>query len=230
MSRFIIVQQEKGGVGKTFLAIHLTTYLRGLGHHFRPVDFDYHTGLVSDVFPDAASVSPDPLSIQSGASLLPSLIERVIKGELYLVDSGANTGMSWAVLHQMCPQLREEMQAAGVKTTLIIPVTRTKVSREKFVDYEGEFPGATRIMVVVREFTDEVFELPKHPAELTIGLPFAPKKLFDTYESSKTPIDAIATSTDSSFGINRAFARGYLPKLHAEFNKVRKHLVPNPVP
>ena len=226
MSRFIVVMQEKGGVAKTFLAVHLTTYLRRLGHKFRPVDLDNTSGTVSKVFPppDCASVSPRVDLIAEGKSLLPSLLERVAKGELFIVDAGANSGPGWETVFQMLPHLRDDM--SGTKITLIVPVTSDERTHLAFTDYDVLFPGATKIMVVVKEFKDEQFALPKHPAELTFELPLAPKNLFAAYKSTSTPIDSIAESNDPRFGITRAFAKGYTIQLHAQFDKFRTHLVP----
>ncbi len=229
MSRFIIVTQEKGGVGKTFLSVHLTSYLRKLGHTYRPVDFDVQAGLVSRIFPspDSANLNPDASLISSGESRFPELMERVLKGQQFLVDCGANTGKAWdTLLNQAWPSLLDELAEAGVKITLIVPVASDEKSCPMFEHYKTMFPGATQIMVIVREFKDEQFQIPSHPKELTIELPLAPEKLFSSYRKKGLTIDQIATSADPELAFVRGFARGYLPQLHATFDRIKPHLLP----
>jgi hypothetical protein len=226
MSRLIITQQEKGGIWKTFLSVHVLTWLRSQGHNFRPLDFDYQPGVISRIFPESASFSPDARLLPTGESLMPQFIERVIGGELFVVDSGANTGASWEALFALCPQYRDQMRAAGVKVTLLVPVSLNANSRQKFNDYQIEFPHATRIMVVIRQYPTQQFELPPYPPELTIELPHAPLHLYTTYEQTLTPMDVIATSDDPRFRGAKGMAGGYLPRLHAQFEKVRQHLIP----
>lgn len=229
MSRLIIVLQEKGGVGKTFLAVHLTSFLHQLGHIYRPVDFDLTAGLLTKVFPKpaSASISPDVGALRSGESRLPELMERAMKGELFLVDSGANTGAAWQTLFsETYPSLQAELDEHQIKTTLIVPVTSDEKTTFFFEHYKALFPKATVIMVVVREFRDEQFLVPAHPAGLTIDLPLAPPKLFTTYRTRAMAVDAIANSADAALSMDRAFARGYLPQLHASFRKIQPHLLP----
>lgn len=229
MNRLLITIQEKGGVSKTFLTIHLVSYLRSLGHVVRPVDLDLTDGLITKVFPppDSATLSPDVSFIRSGESRMPDLLQMVIEGKRFAIDCGANTGNSWDVLfREVCPHLPKEMEAAGVKITLIVPVTSDEKTWRFFDHYKTQFPNATQIMVVVREHKDEQFTLPRHPAELTIELPLAVPKLFTTYRSMGMSIDQIAVSELPDLRLVRSFARGYLPQLHATFDKIKKHLLP----
>ena len=229
MSRLILTIQEKGGVSKTFLAVHLVTYLRSLGHSFRPVDFDLTAGLITKVFPtpDSATLSPDVSLIRSGESKLPDLMQAVLDGRLYAIDCGANTGNAWhALFTEVWPNLPELLQSAGVKITLVVPVTSDEKTSLFFDHYKKQFPFSTQIMVVVKEHKDEQFSLPKHPQELTFELPLAVPKLFTTYRSMGKSIDEIASSESADLRFIRSFARGYLPQLHGAFDKVRKHLLP----
>lgn len=229
MSRAIIVLQEKGGLAKTFLAIHLTIYLRKLGHTFRPVDFDLTEGLLSRVFPPPASgnLSPDVVLLKSGESMLPAAMRKVLEGSNYLFDCGANTGVAWVTLfNETYPSLLSEMEKAGVKMTLVVPVSSDLKSRQFFGRYKEWFPKADIVMVVVRSYSSQLIELPEHPRNLTIELPIAPPKLFWTYSDRAMSIDDIAASTDNDLQFDRGFALGYLPRLHAEFDKIRPALTP----
>ena len=229
MTRLLITIQEKGGVAKSFLTIHAIFYLRSLGHAFRPVDFDLTDGLITKVFPapESATLSPDVSLVRSGESLLPDLIQRVIEGQKYAIDCGANTGNAWDVLFkEVCPHLPKAMEAAGVNVTLLVPVTSDEKTWRCFENYKTQFPMATQIMVIVKEYKDEQFTPPPHPAHLTIELPLAVPKLFTTYRSRGMAIDQIAVTAIPELRRVRAFAEGYLPQLHSVFDKIKQHLIP----
>lgn len=227
MSRLIVVIQEKGGVGKTCLSVHLTSFLRSQGHNYRPVDFDHDgEGVIIQVFPDGASVSPNVPQLRNGESRFPELMERVLDGQLFLIDCGANTGAAWDVLFsEVWPDLHQQLAAKEVKTTLIVPVTIDPKTANRFERYRL-WPDATLIMVRVKTFAGQELVTPDHPAELTIDLPLAPPKLFTTYMTKRMTFDAIAASQAPALSIDRAFARGYLPQLHASFRKILPHLKP----
>lgn len=226
-NRLIIVNQEKGGVAKTFLTIHLTMYLRLLGLAYRPVDFDYQRGLLCSVFPkpESASISPDVRKLLDGDSLLPKLFEKVIGGEKYIVDCGANTLPAWNVLFRMThPKLLENLKSAGVQMTLICPISSDVRTTENLSKYRDLYQGATIVLVLIREYKGEHIDLPEHPADLVIELPLAPKILFAEARKRGMSIDAIRASTGKELALLRGFAKDYLPLLHSEFAKIKEHL------
>lgn len=227
MSRLIIVIQEKGGVGKTFLAVHLTAYLRSLGIAIRPVDFDIESGVLSRVYPppDSANISPDIELLMSGDSLLPQLMMKVLEGQSFLVDCGANTGATWSKFFQETwPTLPNELKEKGAQTTLVVPVGAEEKSRRSFEKYKTVFPWATQVMCVFKDFVDQGVPVPEHPEQLSFILPRAAPRLFNTYQERALTIDAIAASRDPALAFATGLARGYLPQLHAAFGKIEKVL------
>jgi hypothetical protein len=227
MTPFVTVNQEKGGVFKTFISINLTAFLNAAGHNFRPVDFDRTAGLLTQVFPIPASanIMPDPDKIRSGESLLPKLMERVMEGDRYVVDCGSNTGPGWeALLTEVDPSLWDRMEAAGVRTTVIVPITNSEKTHESFELYKRIFPRATQLMVVVRAYDGEQFARPAHPSDLTVDFPLPPPRLFSTYVTLGMTIQAIAQSELAGLRFDRGLATGYLPALTGFFEKITQHI------
>jgi hypothetical protein len=227
MSRLIIVEQEKGGSAKTSISANLIPFLRGLGHNYRPVDFDYTAGQLVKIFPDCASLSPDVNLLRSGESRLPEFMERVLAGQLFLVDCGANTFPAWQTLFsEVWPDLHEQLASKQVKTTLIVPITSDEKTHQCFASYKVLWPGATVIMVRLRQYREQPLSAPAHPPELTIDLPLAPARLFNTYLTHAMTFEAIAQTSDPALSIDQGFAKGYLPQLYATFRKIQTHLLP----
>jgi hypothetical protein len=230
MSRVIIVIQEKGGCFKSFLAVHLVTYLRKHGHIFVPVDLDQTPGVMSKVFPgaDSASVDPNSRLLLSGESALPRLMEKAFSRNL-CIDCGANTSDGWDILlSDICPDLLEEFSRKGVKITLVIPVTKDSKTTDWFERYGVLFPGATRIMCVVKQYAAEQFPTPAHPPEKTIRFPQPPSALFGHYLTTSRSLDSLATEESKTSGAfdPRGYARGYLVQLHGQFDQIKSDLHP----
>lgn len=229
--RLIIVAQEKGGVWKTFLAIHLIAYLRRLGKQVTPVDFDFATGHISSVYPESKSVSADALQLRDGTSNLPDMFRFILAGEECIFDCGASTGQTWDTLLNphggLWPGLLGELKERGIKITLVVPVARAAHSHEAFALYQQIFPEATHIMAVIRKHAGESFPLPKHPPELTIIPPIAVPALISTYEDSTLhmSLDQIRDSKDPRLGLSPGFAAAYVPQLFGTFDKIQQHLL-----
>jgi hypothetical protein len=182
-------------------------------------------GLLSKIYPDCASVSPQDSLVRSGESLLPQLMERVMEGELFIIDCGANTGPGWEALFKVVwPTLADEMNAKGVKWTIIVPITSAEETLTNFALYKKQYPRATFILCVVREYADEEVPLPDHPKDLVIELPLAPGKLFSSYRKLRMPIDNMIGNT--ALPMLSGFAKGYIPQLHAMFKRIEPHLIP----
>lgn len=230
MNRLIIVDQEKGGVRKTFLTVHLTTFLEKNKVEYRPVDFDFEEGMLLQIFPHprGANVSPSCTGLRTGESSIPQLMHKVISGDKFIIDCGSNTGETWETLFsETWPTLHNDLTSAGVKITLVVPFENNDKCRHSFENYKKLFPTATIILAVIRKFKAQVIELPKHPEDLIINIPNMPDRLFETYSNRKLSVDSIALADpkDPVLGLDAGFAKGYLPILHAEFQKVLKHLI-----
>jgi hypothetical protein len=227
-NRLIIVAQEKGGVWKTFLSVHLVSYLRGLGLDICPVDFDLATGHLSRVYPDALSVSADPMSLVNGESNLIDMLRLIMGGKRCVFDCGANTGVTWhSLLDQkggVWPGFLNELRSSGTKLTVVVPVAKAAYSQTAFEIYRKTFPSATFILVSIRKYKDESFTLPSHPDELTITPPLAPPALISIYEETGLNLEQIRDSRDPALRMAPGFARGYLPELYKTFDKIKDHL------
>jgi hypothetical protein len=229
LARLILVIQEKGGVAKTFLAVHLKSWLDSLGANYRPVDLDLTEGVLTRVYPkpESATVSPDTLALKSGESLMPQLMDRVLDGHRFIIDCGANTGEAWSLLFSdVWPDLPRLLDEKGVPIVLFVPVTRDEKTGRFFEHYKQLFPKATIVMVRVRRYKTDDFPTPEHPAPLIMDLPIIPEALFTTYLDKAVPVDRIAASSGDGFGISKAFARGYVPQLHEAFRKFQHLLIP----
>lgn len=230
MNRLIIVDQEKGGLWKTFLTVHLKTFLDSNGVVYRPVDFDYVQGLLVRIFPPpvSANISPNPVKLLTGESALMQLMHRALAGDRFIVDCGANTGVTWETLFtEVWPNLRDEMRAADLKLTIVVPFDADEKCMDSYLKYKELFPEATIVLAVIRSFKTQTVKLPEHPRELTIEPPRAPAHLFEAYRTHALTIDAIAKmgTDDKSLGLDVGFARAYLPELHKEFKKILQHLI-----
>lgn len=207
---------------KTFIASHLTSYLRQQGHTLTPVDFDVLEGLIARVFKDEVmSISPDLDLLRRGESWMPHLIEQAISGRSFVVDTGANTGGSWPVfINELWPSCLAELEKAGVALTIICPVSRDEKSKSVIKGYAQVFPTAEIIMAVCRDSMHDDFPLPDHPATHTIDVPCCVPKLFHTYNDRCMLVDDIAKSTDKDLIVTRSFARAYLSVLHPQFDRI----------
>ncbi len=230
MSRLNVVIQEKGGTFKSFTAIHLTTWLQSMGLDFHPVDLDSTPGLISKMFPDpdSSSVDPDAVNLMDGTSMWPSLFEEVLKGNNMVFDCGANTGASWLTLfNKVWIDLPAQLEKAGVKQTLIVPITNDPKTLFFFDRYKETFPNATIIAMIVKQYEGQMFETPKHPTEHTIEFPLPPSRLMSVYIDRLTPINRLASLSDKENvdGV-RGYARAYLGRLYPQFEKIRSSLIP----
>lgn len=230
MKRLIIVLSEKGGIAKSFLAVHLITYLAKQGHQFRGVDLDITAGITARVFGPgsknpAYNISPSVLALEHGESNLPGVIEAALAGEQMVIDCGSNTGPTWEALFQVRPDLLNALAKEGRRVTLVVPVSSDAKSTEFYRVYRDQmFSFATVVMVVVREYKEESFSLPEHDSDKTFELPLAPKRLFSTYRTLGLSMDEIATRDEIK--PDSGFARGYLQTLHKAFDSVKQHLLP----
>ena len=232
MSRLLIVAQQKGGSYKTFLTVHLKTFLDGKQLNFTPVDLDFEDDLVPRIFKSAITISPDPRDLADGVSHLPKFMLKMLGGtDNAIIDSGANTGNTWyTLLEQSCPNLRQDLQNKGVKVTIVVPIDGSKKAIHCFNAYKEIWPEATLIAAGIKQFPNQVLEMPEHDPKLTVHIPLPTRLLFDTYRRLAMPIDAIrdwkGSETGEDLSLQTSDAYFYLPALHKEFEKVLQHLIP----
>lgn len=229
MSRIILVAQEKGGMRKTFLAVHLTRFLQSRGQNFTPVDFDMADGLLARVYPHPSglTVSPDVTLLRRGESNFPHVLHEATNGRSFVIDSGANTGPAWEVLMtEIWPDLLVDLRKAGVKLTIICPVSSNEKARRSPEIYQTLFPDASLVLAIVREYREEEVALPPITPAAVIDVPDCVPRLYLDYERHLLPIDDIAAGRRKELGMSIPFARGYLPQLHRQFEKILPLLIP----
>jgi hypothetical protein len=230
MSRLIIVAQQKGGTRKTFLTVHLKTFLDAKKLDFTPVDMDYEDDLIPRIFPNAITLSPDPQELAEGSSELRGFMRQLLdEPSNTIVDSGANTGTTWfSLLTHCCPTLKQDLADKGIKVTLVIPVDGSKKASDCFTAYKSMWPDATLILVGIRHFRTQELTIPQHDPALTIEVPMPTPLLFETYRTLAMSIEAIRDTprNDTKLSLQRSEAFWFLPELHKQFEKILPHLLP----
>ncbi len=228
MSRAIIVGNDKGGVGKTPLAVHTVTYLTGLGLAFRPVDWDKTVpSLISKIFPTSSSINPDLSRRHTGNWNVPAFFDqRILQNQNVVIDCGANTMDAWRVLFgEVRPGLRKELHDAGVKVTVIVPFDGHPKSVASFEEIREIFDFATIILALVRDRA-HLTNVPSHASELTINVPIAPDIVYARFRDQEKSFDEIARDPDPKGRFLAGIAQRYLARFHAELQRIQPHLEP----
>ena len=233
MTKLLLSYNDKGGVKKSFLLVHLVMYLMRHGLNLHPVDLDTKIGTTSRVFPSptGSRVSPEPLLQHVKKSDLIALMQSLLDGVDLAIDCGANTTPGWITLFgDTWPKLRQLLTDADVQTTLVVPVTTDPDTYRSIGMAQEIFPRATIILALAPNRGD-VWPTPPagFPPTHIIRVDPAPAKLINAYLSLSKPLDTLATMTFEQPEMKAipGMARTYLRSLHAQFDSIR-HLILQP--
>jgi hypothetical protein len=224
----VFVQQEKGGERKTFLAAQLYGWQQSHGCNSALVDADVSFSPISLIFPT------EVIKIEMRENALKASIADVEKvahilleeKRSVLVDFGANTSRVFYDYFVQLLNLPEALKQIGGRITVVTPVSASKKSQFYFQEYTKHYGAfATVIMAKVLPEVVTDIKLVDYPEDLTIRIEAMHYHLQEAYENASVPLSRLAT--DKQFGlVQRMASAAYLRRLHAEFEKVSKHLLP----
>lgn len=224
----VFVQQEKGGERKTFLAAQLYGWQKSHGCNSALVDADVSFSPISLIFPT------EVIKIEMRENALKASIADVEKvahilleeKRSVLVDFGANTSRVFYDYFVQLLNLPEALKQIGGRITVVTPVSASKKSQFYFQEYTKHYGAfATVIMAKVLPEVVSDIKLVDYPEDLTIRIEAMHYHLQEAYENASVPLARLAT--DKQFGlVQRMASAAYLRRLHAEFEKVSKHLLP----
>ena len=224
----VFVQQEKGGERKTFLAAQLYGWQKSHGCNSALVDADVSFSPISLIFPT------EVIKIEMRENALKASIADVEKvahilleeKRSVLVDFGANTSRVFYDYFVQLLNLPEALKQIGGRITVVTPVSASKKSQFYFQEYTKHYGAfATVIMAKVLPEVVNDIKLVDYPEDLTIRIEAMHYHLQEAYENASVPLSRLAT--DKQFGlVQRMASAAYLRRLHAEFEKVSKHLLP----
>lgn len=228
MSRLIFIIQEKGGEGKTCLAIHLAHFLRTLGHKFQLADIDYEDRLLSIYDPGCTTYSPDPEALKAGNSNVLDLAFQMSEGTSVLIDCGANTLTCWEALFQLKPKLLPGFVQTGVQITLIVPVSDDRYAQQCFETYDAFFAAGkpTKLLASIGAAVRQTAGFPAHPEELMLTMPRLPQPLAREVKHRGLPAGVLATKTTGELGFPVGFAKNADRAFADEFKRLLPFLTP----
>lgn len=226
-SRIIAIFCEKGGVGKTALAALVCTRLRALRRKVTIADVDLvNSGVIEQLFPDALRVNP-LYRVE-----LTRLLNRAIAGETLVLDGGSNVGYRLVEYFQAEePKMLTDLEAAGVKITVIVPLSIDPKSQKSPSIYRRMFPKADFIMAYPR-FLGADYGAGKVTAPEgfenapSMDIIRAPAALVDSYLKDGRTYEFIAGATDPKYAELRPFALEYLEQMNAEIERIMPYLQP----
>jgi len=229
MSRIIFVLQEKGGAGKSTLAIHLAHYLRSIGHSFLLADLDFEKRLFGRYDPECKAYSPDATMLEARDSNVLDLVYLMRHGSNILIDCGANTLGCWEVLFQVEPTLLGDLEAMGAKITLIVPVSSNPDTQDSFPRYSlPNFfgPRVTKLLATIGTEVRQSRGFPPYKEELTLTVPCLPKCLAELIDSVAKPAGIVAQMDPAELDFPIGFARDADKQFTEQFSRMIDHLKP----
>lgn len=223
MTHLIAVLCEKGGTKKTFLSVHLTEALRARRANVAIADVDFlNSGLIPQIFPDALRVNP------LYRTELLELFTRIKEGQSVVLDGGANVGFRlFEFLKEEEPVLAEDLHRAGVRVTVIVPLSGDAKALKSPSIYRDMFPHAEFIMAFPRHMGDDfeadpVVAPPGFTDCPAFDIPPAPPALVRAYLKHRRSFNYIAGAQEPAFAELRPFAIEYLEQLNKQF----EHILP----
>jgi hypothetical protein len=221
VSRIIAVLCEKGGTWKTALATLLFERLRAERLNITIADVDFlNSGLITEIFPDALRVNP------LYRTELAELFRRPLNGQSLLIDGGANVGFRlYEFFADEEPKLAEELFAAGVKITIIVPLTHDSKAQKSPSIYRQMFPRADFIIAFPRgtfgDFADEPVRAPEGFQDCpSFDIPEAPGALVCAYLKNKRSFAYFAGALEPEYAMLRGFALEYLETFNHQLDRV----------
>ena len=226
MSRIIAVLCEKGGSWKSALSTMLLERLRAERQNITIADVDFlNSGLITEIYPDALRVNP------LYRDELVNLFRRPLSGQSILIDGGANVGFRlYEFFAEEEPKLAEELFAADVKITIVVPLTSDPKAQKSPSIYRQMFPRADFIMAFPREtfgdFESEPLRAPEGFEECpSFDIPLAPPALVRAYLKHKRSFAYIAGAREPEFAELRPFALEYLDQFNVQLDRVINQLM-----
>lgn len=235
MSTFTVtfVLADKGGVRKTFLAIHLFRYLQSKGVKLKAVDADLTYSPLARRLPADDVVLFD---VQEGQYLPgnPNGVDRIAqlleaKTNL-LFDCGANTTAIIRFIFEDLISLRDEIKRLGGKAVFILPT-----DGEEKTDFQADetikaFQDWATVLVAKclpgHNSKDIKVNIPSMQPGMSFTVPGLEPGLLQFYRQNRVPLDVIAANPKQAFGIEMPFyARSYLRQLYAQFDTISHHLI-----
>ena len=230
-SKIIIVIQQVGGVGKTFIATHLLHMLEHMGFRFTAVDFDSNgkAGIINRMLGSTARLLPPTIeSVLTGDnSEFGKLLTLAMQaGNNYMIDCGANYADKIYFFFQSRPGLLEELAANGVSITVVIPVNSVRKGQTLFPIIAKLIPGATAIQVKISG-NYQKFEVPPHDPDLCVNLEWANEDAWRIYQDKAMTAFQLATTLQPELLFEADFGKAYAEIFTNSFSKVKNHLIPH---